>query len=76
MPVSILESRSLSAAKGMKMDSRIKTKQPARDEIKAQMSEYLLNGGKIEQCKSEESTPNYCYKAWDDMGLRESNFSH
>lgn len=58
------------------MESLIKARQAERDAIKAQMSEYLLNGGKIEQCKSEESTPNYCYKAWDNMGLRESNFSH
>ena len=58
------------------MDARIKAKQPARDEIEAQTKDFELNGGEIQFCKAEETTPNYCTKAWDNMGIRESNFSH
>ena len=33
------------------MESLIKAKQTARDDINAKISEYLLKGGKIELCK-------------------------
>ena len=53
------------------MENYIIEKQPARDAIQEQISKYLLDGGKIEVCKSEEVTPNYAYKAWNNIGLRE-----
>ena len=39
-----------------------KLKDKARNEIKAQINEFLLSGGEIEQIKSNErSKPNYSY---------------
>ena len=56
------------------MEQQIRNRQAARDDIQSQISKFLLDGGKIQECKAEEATPNYVYKAWNNMGLRESNF--